>query len=169
MLFDITLILNYLILKHIMATKYKGSNKEVTALNAFININRAVESLGSRLTENYTSMGLTSSQFGVLEALFHLGPLCQKEIAEKLLVSGGNITMVIDNLEKRKLVFRKRSDSDRRFYNVDLTKKGRDIISKLFPKHVKNVVKEFSVLTSEEQLQLRNICKKLGKGDEEKN
>ena len=91
-----------------MATKYKGNKEEVAALNAFININRAVESLGSRLAQNYVSSGLTSSQFGVLETLLHLGPLYQKEIANKLLVSGGNITMVIDNLERRQLVIRKR-------------------------------------------------------------
>ena len=147
-----------------MATKYKGNKEEVSALNAFININRAVESLRSRLTQYYTANGLTVSQFGVLEALFHLGPLCQKKIAEKLLVSGGHITMVIDNLEKRKLVSRKRSETDRRYYNVDLTRKGRELISNIFPKHVKEVVKEFSVLTGNEQEQLRKLCKKLGKG-----
>lgn len=147
-----------------MATKYNGNEEEIKALNAFININRAVESLGARLSKNYSDHGLTTSQFGVLESLLHLGPLCQKEIAEKLLVSGGNITMVIDNLEKRGLVKRIRSDQDRRYFNIELTHKGKSLIKKIFPLHVKNVVDEFSVLTPKEQLQLRFLCRKLGKG-----
>ncbi len=47
------------------------------------------------------TIGLTESQFGVLDSLFHLGPMKQKEIGKKILKSGGNITMVINNLEKR--------------------------------------------------------------------
>ena len=147
-----------------MGTKYKGNDKEIMALNAFININRAVESVGARLSSNYLRYGLTDSQFGVLEALLHLGPLCQKDIAKKLLVSGGNITMVIDNLEKRGLVERIRSLNDRRFINIELTKKGEDLIKSIFPDHVKNIVKEFEVLTAQEKKQLRDLCRKLGRG-----
>ena len=64
-----------------MGTKYKGSLKEKIALNAFINLNRAVETVRMRTNKNFQHNGLTESQFGVLEALFHLGPLCQKELA----------------------------------------------------------------------------------------
>ena len=149
-----------------MGTKYKGSTEQILALNAFININRAVESLGARLSKNHQVYGLTESQFGVLEVLHHLGPLCQKEIAEKLLVSGGNITMVIDNLEKSGLVSRVRSDSDRRYYNIKLTKKGDELIKRIFPGHVRAIVDEFSVLTGQEQEILRNLCRKLGRGKE---
>ncbi|MGI9535248.1 MAG: MarR family winged helix-turn-helix transcriptional regulator [Thermodesulfobacteriota bacterium] len=147
-----------------MGTKYKGNKKEIDALNAFININRAVESVSSRLSKNHLDNGLTESQFGVLEALLHLGPLCQKEIAEKLLVSGGNITMVIDNLEKRDLVMRVRSEKDRRYYNIELTSKGENLIKGIFPVHVKAIVKEFEVLTSKEQELLRGLSRKLGMG-----
>jgi len=147
-----------------MGTKYEGNKKETAALNAFININRAVESVGARLSKKHLVNGLTASQFGVLEALLHLGPLCQKDIAEKLLVSRGNITMVIDNLEKRGLVRRVRPENDRRYFNVELTKNGESLIKKIFPEHVKSIVKEFEVLTDNEQELLRNICRKLGKG-----
>ena len=147
-----------------MATKYKGSVKERNALNAFISLNRAVETVRININKNFQHNGLTESQFGVLEALLHLGPLCQKDIAEKLLVSSGNITMVIDNLEKRKLVKRNRSENDRRYIHIELTKSGKNLIQSIFPGHVDSIVKEFSILTAEEQKTLRNLTKKLGKG-----
>ena len=147
-----------------MATKYKGSVKERNALNAFISLNRAVETVRMNINKNFQHNGLTESQFGVLEALLHLGPLCQKDIAEKLLVSSGNITMVIDNLEKRKLVKRNRSENDRRYIHIELTKSGKNLIQSIFPDHVDSIVKEFSILTAEEQKTLRNLTKKLGKG-----
>ena len=147
-----------------MATKYKGSVKERNALNAFISLNRAVETVRMNINKNFQHNGLTESQFGVLEALLHLGPLCQKDIAEKLLVSSGNITMVIDNLEKRKLVKRNRSENDRRYIHIELTKSGKNLIQSIFPGHVDSIVKEFSILTAEEQKTLRNLTRKLGKG-----
>ena len=152
-----------------MGTKYKGNKGEINALNAFININRAVDSIGTRISKKYSNRGLTQSQFGVLEALLHLGPLFQKEIAQKLLVSGGNITMVIDNLEKRSLVKRIRSEQDRRYFNVQLTKEGESLIKDIFPEHVKAIVKEFESLTQEEQITLRNLSRKLGRGRESNN
>ncbi|HSG30454.1 MAG TPA: MarR family transcriptional regulator, partial [Thermodesulfobacteriota bacterium] len=83
-----------------MATKYKGTRREVGSLNAFINLLRAAGSIEGRLSKNLGGSDLTTSQFGVLEALFHLGPLNQKQLGEKILKSGGNITKVVDNLEK---------------------------------------------------------------------
>ena len=147
-----------------MGTKYKGTVEEKNALNAFINLKRAVESINTRLNKNFHDKGLTESQFGVLEALFHIGPLCQKDLAQKLLVSGGNITMVIDNLEKRNLVKRKRSLKDRRFIHIELTESGRNLIHSIFPGHVNAVVTEFATLSQEEQKTLRELTRRLGKG-----
>jgi MarR family 2-MHQ and catechol resistance regulon transcriptional repressor len=102
------------------------------------------------------------SQFGVLEALHHIGPLCQKDIGQKLLRSSGNITMVIDNLEKRGLVRRERNPKDRRFFVVHLAEEGRQIIGDLFPRHTKVIAGEMSALTEDEQKTLATLCKKLG-------
>jgi MarR family 2-MHQ and catechol resistance regulon transcriptional repressor len=146
-----------------MGTHYQGTASEVEALSAYINLIRSVDSLTGRLTL-FTQHGLTESQFGVLEALLHIGPMCQKELATKLLKSGGNITMVIDNLEKQQLVERHRDTKDRRFITVHLTDKGRALISEIFPRHAAAVAAEMGVLSGDEQLQLRNLCRKLGKG-----
>jgi MarR family 2-MHQ and catechol resistance regulon transcriptional repressor len=146
-----------------MGTKYKGTQKEIRALNAFINFMRAADSVSSRLSRLLAKHGLTMSQFGALEALYHLGPLTQNELAKKLLKTSGNITMVVDNLEKRDLVKRVRSPEDRRSVSVTLTKNGRKFIESIFPQHVGSIVSEFEVLIPREQEVLRQLCRKLGK------
>lgn len=148
-----------------MATRYRGTKDEVRALDTYIKLMRAAELVTTRIHRHLTAVNLTISQFGVLEALFHLGPLSQRDLAEKLLKSGGNMTMVIDNLEKRQLVKRERSVEDRRFVSVCLTEEGRQLISKIFPQHVAAVVEEISILTESEQEELGCLCRQLGKKD----
>jgi MarR family 2-MHQ and catechol resistance regulon transcriptional repressor len=148
---------------YLMATRYRGTKAEVRALDAYINLMRAAESVTTRIHRHLSAVNLTISQFGVLEALFHLGPLSQRDLAEKLLKSGGNMTMVIDNLEKRQFVKRERSLDDRRFVSVCLTEEGKQLISKIFPQHVAAVVEEMSILTESEQEELGRLCRRLGK------
>jgi len=146
-----------------MGTKYKGTTREIKSLNAFINLLRATNSLEARLSKNLDKFNLTTSQFGVLEALYHLGPMSQKEIGKKILKSGGNITKVVDNLEKKSLLIREKNLQDRRFYNIKLTQNGKSLIEKLFPDHVKAIFKEFEILTDSELVELRKITRYLGK------
>lgn len=145
-----------------MGTAYKGNKNEVRALDAYIKLMRAAETVTSRLNGNLTSADLTVSQFGVLEALHHLGPLCQRDIAKKILKSTGNITMVIDNLEKRGLVSRERDAEDRRYITISLTEKGTQLIAELFPRHAAAISDEMNALTDEEQTELGRLCRKLG-------
>jgi len=145
-----------------LGTHYNGSREEVRALNAFLKLKRASGSIQSRLNLLQTMGGLTESQFGVLEILLHLGSMPHKDIGRKLHKSGGNITIVIDNLEKRRLVIRRRNKKDRRVYNIHLTKEGRALIGDVFPDHVRAITREMSVLTGAEQKELDRLCRKLG-------
>lgn len=145
-----------------MGTHYEGSERETNTLNAFIKLMRATESLNNRLNRQLSDAGLTISQFGVLEALLHLGPQNQTSLGEKLLKSGGNITMVIDNLEKNGWVERHENPEDRRSMLIHLTPEGKDFISSYFPKHLERIISEFEVLNNTELNQLAAICKKLG-------
>ena len=76
-----------------------------------------------------------STQFAVLEALYHLGPMSLSDIAQKILTTGGNLTMVVGNLEKQGLAHRQKSPEDRRVLIVALTAKGKALMRKLFPEH----------------------------------
>jgi MarR family 2-MHQ and catechol resistance regulon transcriptional repressor len=149
-------------------THFKGDSETKRALNALINLSRAANSVQTRLSAGLDRYGITTSQLGILEALFHLGPMCQRALGDKLLRSGGNITMVIDNLEKHGLVERVRQKEDRRMIMIHLTPKGRKLISRVLPLHAKDVVKEMSRLTASEQEELRRLCRKLGRGGEVK-
>ena len=139
-----------------------GNQKHTIALRTYVKLMRAAESITARIHKHLASVGLTLSQFAVLEALYHLGPLNQREIGKKLLRSSGNITMVIDNLEKRGYVKRERKKQDRRFMMVRLTDTGVELISELFPSHAAVIAREMSVLSEKEQETLAQLSKKLG-------
>ena len=148
-----------------MPTHYSGSPEERLALNTFIKLTRSVEAMMTRLAQHGTLGDLTVSQFGVLEALYHLGPMCQNELAGKILKSSGNMTLVIDNLEKHGLVQRQRNTDDRRMVTVSLTQAGQELISVVLPGHVAAIQREMSILSPREQQELGDLCRKLGKAD----
>lgn len=145
-----------------MPTHYQGKPAEVRALELIIKLSRCHESVNHRLEVGLEEAGLTTSQFGVLEALWHLGPLCLSELAKKLLRTGGNLTLVVSNLERDGLVKRQRGKEDRRYYQVQLTAKGERLIRKVFPRHLAGLVKLAGALQPAEQQELARLCKKLG-------
>jgi len=140
----------------------KQDKPSYRALNTYTKLMRASESVTGRGGRKMSDAGLTISQFGVLEALLHKGAMCQRDVAAKILKSTGNITLVIDNLEKQGLVKRERSLEDRRYYSVLLTDTGRKLIEATFAEVEAAIVAEMSVLTEEEQEMLGRLCKKLG-------
>ncbi len=146
-----------------MPTHYTGDEATRRALDAYIKLSRARKMMGTLTSRLLAEYGLTESQFGALEALHYLGPMCQSDIGEKLLVTGGNMTMVVNNLEKRGLVSRKRDQQDRRQITVSLTDAGQKLIDELFPKHARNIVNLMGTLAPDEQDQLGLLCKMLGR------
>jgi MarR family transcriptional regulator, 2-MHQ and catechol-resistance regulon repressor len=148
-----------------LPTHYTGSLSEIRTLNAFIKLTRCTNSVLARLSGRDTIGKLTPSQFAVLEALYHLGPMTQGEISAKVLKSGSNITTVVDNLEREGLVQRKRDRMDRRVINVHLTEAGKNQLETVLPGHIAALVEEFSILTETEQEMLASLCKKLGKAE----
>ena len=145
-----------------MGTHYSGSKKTVEGLNSYIKLIRAAESLSSKINLVLNESDLTESQFGVLDALIHLGPMKQKELGKKILKSGGNITMVINNLEKRGLVQRKKGEKDKRQFIIHLTNSGKNLIQELLPTITKKIKNYFEILSSDEQKKLQRICKIIG-------
>jgi MarR family 2-MHQ and catechol resistance regulon transcriptional repressor len=145
-----------------MSTHYQGTSEERRALDLYIKLSRAAESVNQRVNRHLQDVHLTVSQFGVLEALYHLGPMTPGVLCDKILRSTGNLTLVIDNLEKRRLVARTQNPEDRRSTIIQLTAGGQALIEEVFPHHVATVVQEMVVLTAEEQSQLAALCRKLG-------
>jgi MarR family transcriptional regulator, 2-MHQ and catechol-resistance regulon repressor len=150
-----------------MGTRYRGTAEEVRALSAFITLVRAAETVSSFANAHLKERGLSESQFGTLEALYHCGELRQGDLAGKLLRSFGSITSVVDGLERRRLVARERPDRDRRVVNVRLTAAGRRVVEAALPAHVRRIVGRFKTLSPREQRTLRALCRTLGRGREE--
>ncbi len=138
--------------------------EEEQALRLWISLARCYVTFSRAVACKVAEYDLTAPQFGVLEALLHLGPLSLGELAEKLLVTGGNVTYVMDRLEAQGLVARERSGDDRRVVRAHLTTKGRATIEGVFPSHVGFVRGLVQGLGAEERDDLRALLKKLGKG-----
>jgi MarR family 2-MHQ and catechol resistance regulon transcriptional repressor len=109
--------------------------------------------------------GLGDSDFRVLEVLLHKGPLPVNTIGPKVWLTPGSISVAVDRLEQKGLVKRKNTD-DRRVRRVELTPKGRTLITKTFREHAAAMAEVTEVLSKEERLTLLPLLKKLGKGGE---
>jgi MarR family transcriptional regulator, 2-MHQ and catechol-resistance regulon repressor len=145
-----------------MPSRHKGATREKRALAAYINLLRATNTVSSQSMKHLDAHGLTPSQFAVLEALYHVGPMCLSDLARKILRTSGNLTMVVDNLEKSGMVKRVQSATDRRYFSVEITDKGRELIARIFPEHAEQIATLMARLSADEQETLRELCRKLG-------
>jgi MarR family 2-MHQ and catechol resistance regulon transcriptional repressor len=132
------------------------------ALDAFIKLKRSAENVSTRAHTVLAKYDLTESQFGILEAINHLGPLCQKDLSRKILRTTANITLTIDRLENKGLVIRQRDLADRRYCSIHLTETGQQLISNVFPKVKDGIVRAMSALCEEDLKELARMCKTLG-------
>ncbi|KAF0152224.1 MAG: MarR family transcriptional regulator [Ignavibacteria bacterium] len=145
-----------------MKTTKRYGKKADLALSTWVKLARAYTSFNKKSTDNIRTFGLTQPQFAVIEVLGHLGALKVGEICSKMLASGGNMTLVLDNVEKLGFVERTHSREDRRAILVQLTPKGKQLFDDVFVKHAEQLTKYMSALSSEEQKILGDLLKKLG-------
>ncbi len=138
-----------------------GKRAEV-ALDMWVKLARAFSVFSRRSEEQIRTFGLTTAQFSALECLGHKGAMTLGELCRKQLVSGGNMTVVVDNLEREDLVERVRNKKDRRSIVVQLTPKGKELFGRIFPVHARHIARVASVLTQTEQSSLAALLKKLG-------
>ena len=106
--------------------------------------------------------GLGLSDFAIMEALLHKGPLPINQIGEKVLLTSGSMTAAINRLEKGGLVTRAQDQSDGRYFYVHLTKHGRKVIRQAYRNHKLNFERIAEILTNEEKNELVKLLKKIG-------
>jgi MarR family 2-MHQ and catechol resistance regulon transcriptional repressor len=112
--------------------------------------------------QSITNAGLCLTDFAALEALLHKGPLSISAIQAKVLLASGSMTAAIDRLEKRGLVVRKSTSSDRRARIVQLTQEGKRIAAAHFERHANDLEELMSPLSAAEKRQVYASLKKLG-------
>jgi MarR family transcriptional regulator, 2-MHQ and catechol-resistance regulon repressor len=124
---------------------------------------KAVEAHARRSVQG-TELGL--SDFGVLEALLHKGPLSISALGKKVLLSSGSMTAAVDRLERSGYVERAATSTDRRARIVHLTDEGSKLIRKVFAEHVRDMERVFSLMDNSERRALASLLRKLGHGAE---
>ena len=112
--------------------------------------------------QSIVNAGPCLTDFAALEALLHKGPLTISQIQDKVLLASGSMTAAIDRLEKRGLVIRKSTSSDRRARIVELTQEGKRVAAAYFKKHARDLEDLMSVMSAKEKRQVYASLKKLG-------
>ena len=133
------------------------------ALDTYVKLLRASQTVHARATRTLAQHELSAGQFAVLEALHHVGPLCLTDLARKVLMTGGNITMIVSNLVKRGLAKRVAGAKDRRFVTAEITPAGRRLMDRIFPEHAEAIKELMSALSAQQQRRLGRLCRRLGR------
>lgn len=141
-------------------------NRTPTGAHTWLVLSKAARSVGGRAQESIAHTGLGTTDFAILEALLHKGPMPVNAIGKKLLLTSGSITTAVDRLVAKGYVARNDDPNDRRVRVVELTREGRVLIVPAFARHEKDLENIASVLTSAERTTLVNLLRKLGMGAE---
>lgn len=137
-----------------------ASEKKQFALDLWEKLSKAHDKYKKIQAKQMFAEKLTAPQFGVLEILHKIGPVPLKKLSEEMMVTGANITCVMDNLEKEGFVKRIFSKEDRRVILADLTASGRTKIGSIMPKYADNIAALTSVLSENEQKELTKLLNK---------
>lgn len=132
------------------------------ALKLWVVMNRAEKSIEKHLREQVESRGLSFTEFAVLEVLLHRGTLPIGEIGDRILLTSGSMTYVMNKLENRGLILRRECASDRRVIYAELTKAGKDLIRRVFAEHEQLLSTLSEGLTTEELDEATRLMKRLG-------
>lgn len=132
------------------------------SLKLFIVLSRAQMSINEKTLKLFQQNGLNSTDFAVLELLYHKGRQPLQKIGSKILLASGSITYVVDKLEKKGLIKRNHCQEDRRITYAEITDDGIALMDDLFPQHEDQLHELMSVLTDEEKMTAIEILKKLG-------
>ena len=137
-------------------------NRQEVALNLWVVLARSYAAVAAHASAHAASHGLTGTEFGILEALYHKGDMLLGELQRKLLVSSGGITYLVDRLTEKGLVERRDCPEDRRARYAALTRKGTALLDQIFPEHAETIARALEGLSLEEQQRSAKVLKALG-------
>lgn len=127
---------------------------------------KAFRAMDGHANRSIAGLGLCRSDFGVMEALLHKGPLPVKALGEKVLLTSGSMTAAVDRLERRGWVVRGNDPADRRSRIVRLTAEGSKTIEALFADHERDMERAVEGLSWVERLELLELLRRLGQSVE---
>ncbi len=142
--------------------RVQASDAAATALKLYVVLARAQRAISEHTETDLAAHGLTITEFAILEALYHKGPLLLGEVQRKILVSSGGITFLVDKLADRGLVERKLCATDRRARYAALTRKGEALMDEVFPGHAEAIREAMAGLSRADQKKATALLKQLG-------
>lgn len=146
-----------------MTTSNLESLSGGTGVHVFLVLWKALHAVEAYAVKSIAELEIGATDFAVLEALLHKGPLPVNEIGRKVLLTSGSITTAVDRLESKRLVERRAHGSDRRARIVHLTKQGRGLIARAYAQHAADLERLAAAsLTKAERATLIRLLKKIG-------
>ncbi|MFW2945917.1 MarR family winged helix-turn-helix transcriptional regulator [Bacillus velezensis] len=138
------------------------TDKTENSLKLFIVLSRAYRSINDHMNKHIHKHGLNPTEFAVLELLYHKGNQPLQQIGDKILLASGSITYVVDKLEKKELLIRKASPTDRRVTFAQISEKGIRLLDDILPDHAEEIKEMISVLSDEEIEMCTEMLKRVG-------
>lgn len=132
------------------------------ALRLWVIMSRAHSAIAAHASADVARHGLTLAEFGILEALYHRGPMLLGEVQRRILVSSGGITFLVDRLTAKGLVERRTCEADRRARYAALTPAGTELVARIFPEHAALLTQVMEGLTFDEQSTAADMMRALG-------
>lgn len=133
------------------------------ALRLWVIMSRAHTAVATHAAADVQRHGLTLAEFGILEALYHRGPMLLGEVQKRILVSSGGITFLVDRLAAKGLVERRSCETDRRARYAALTPKGQELVAEIFPAHAAVVKQAMAGISAEEQERVAELLRDMGR------
>lgn len=141
----------------------KNSSRDADRVHAWLVLGKALHAMMKFTTAGIQESGLGESDFRVLEALLHKGPLPVNVIGPKVFLTPGSISTAVDRLVGKGLVTREENSEDRRIRVVALTERGKALILPIYRKHVDDIRRVFTDFTPSDIRQLERLMKKAGR------
>ncbi|GMB08153.1 MarR family winged helix-turn-helix transcriptional regulator [Thermolongibacillus altinsuensis] len=139
-----------------------NQNDNTLSLKLFVVLARAHKAVAEHVKNDIQRYGLNPTEFGVLDLLYHKGAQPIQQIGEKILLTSGSMTYVIDKLEEKGYIVRKRCEKDRRITYAVITEKGKALMDDIFPQHTEKITELFQSLSLDEKAEAIELLKKIG-------
>ena len=137
---------------------------QTVALKLYVVLLRAQAAVSRHAEADMAAHGFSPGEFAILEVLYHKGPLLLGEVQRKILVSSGGVTYLVDRLEASGLVERRACEEDRRARYAALTRKGEQLMKRMFPDHAVVIERALGALSGTEKRELTALLRKVGRG-----
>jgi MarR family 2-MHQ and catechol resistance regulon transcriptional repressor len=123
---------------------------------------RATHRFETLIKQDVQQYGLNATEFGVLEVLYHKGPLSIQVIKDKILIASSSMSYVVEQLMDKALILRQQNQQDKRFSVLELSPQGQSLMNEVYPLHAQSLRHILNKLSADEEKSLQDLLKRIG-------